>query len=186
MGFTAVPGAGAEPEIWVLGSSTYGAQLAAALGLPYGFASHFAPGMLDEALAIYRQMFRPSAVLDRPRVMVGFNVFAADTADEARFHATSMQQGFIALRTGQTSGRFRPPVAGYYESLAVGERAILDQMLAYTAIGTVDDVTAALATLLRRTQADEVIIGSQIFDHTARRRSFAIAAEAMAAVATGL
>ena len=112
LGFTAVPGAGAAPEIWILGSSTYGAQLAAALGLPYGFASHFAPAMLDEALAIYRRLFRPSTVLAEPRVMVGFNVFAADTAEEARFHATSMQQGYVALRTGQTGGRFRRPIAG--------------------------------------------------------------------------
>ena len=180
LGFTAVPGAGACPEMWILGSSTYGAQLAAMLGLPYGFASHFAPAMLDEALALYRRLFRPSAVLDRPRVMVGFNVFAADTIEEARFHASSMQRGFVALRTGQTSQGLRPPEAGYYENLPPSDRAMLDQMLACSAIGTRQDVAEALAALLRRTQADEVILGGQIFDQTARHRSFAIAAEAMA------
>jgi luciferase family oxidoreductase group 1 len=183
MGFTAVPGAGAAPEIWILGSSTYGAQLAAALGLPYGFASHFAPAMLDEALATYRRLFRPSAVLDRPHVMVGFNVFAADTAEEARFLATSMQQGFVALRTGQTGGGFRPPLAGYYESLPPAHRAMLDSAMAGGVIGAPGDVADAFAALLARTQADEVIVASQMFDHAARRHSFAIAAEAMKAVA---
>ena len=179
MGFTAVPGAGAVPEIRILGSSTYGAQLAAALGLPYGFASHFAPGMLDEALAIYRRQFRPSAVLNAPRVMVGFNAFAADTLEEARLLATSMQQSFVALRTGGTGGRLLPPKPGYYEALPDSHRAMLDQMLACTAIGTVQDVADKLAALLRRTQADEIIVGGQIFDHAARRHSFALTAEAM-------
>ena len=183
LGFTAVPGAGAAPELWVLGSSTYGAQLAAALGLPYGFASHFAPAMMDEALATYRRLFRPSAVLERPHVMVGFNVFAADTAEEARFQATSLQQRFIALRTGQADGPFPPPQAGYYEGLPVAHRAMLDQMLSCSAIGTAEDVASGLATLLARTAADEVIVASQIFDHAARRHSFALAAEAMRSVA---
>lgn len=182
LGFTATPGAGASPEIWILGSSTYGAQLAAALGLPYGFASHFAPAMLDEAISTYRRLFRPSAVLERPHVMVGFNVFAADTLEEARFHATSMQQRFVGLRTGKADARFEPPLAGYYESLPAPHRAMLDQMLACTAIGTLEDVANGLAALLERTKADEVIVASQIFDHTARRRSFALAAEAMRGV----
>jgi luciferase family oxidoreductase group 1 len=182
LGFTAVPGAGAAPEIWILGSSTYGAQLAAALGLPFGFASHFAPAMLDAAIATYRQQFRPSALLQRPHVMVGFNVFAADTAEEARLLATSMQQSFVRLRTGQAPGRFLPPQEGYYENLPEAQRAMLDHMLACTAIGTGEDVAKALAQVLERTGADEVIIGSPIFDHGARRHSFAIAAEAMRAV----
>ena len=183
MGFTAVPGAGAAPEIWILGSSTYGAQLAAALGLPYGFASHFAPAMLDEALATYRRLFRPSAVLDRPHVMVGFSVFAADTAEEAHFHASSMQQSMVALRTGQTSGGFPPPQAGYYESLPPAHRAMLDQTMAGGVIGAPRDVADAFAALLARTRADEVIVASQMFDDAARHRSFAIAAEAMMAAA---
>lgn len=178
-GFTAVPGAGASPELWILGSSTYGAQLAAMLGLPYGFASHFAPAMLDEAIATYRRLFRPSAVLARPYVMVGCNVFAADTMDHARFLATSTQQAFVALRTGQTPGRLPPPQEGYYERLPEAARAMLDQIFSCSAIGTPEDVTRLLRAMLARTGADEVIVGGQMFDHAARRHSFAIAAEAM-------
>ena len=179
MGFTATPGAGAHPQLWILGSSTYGAQLAAALGLPYGFASHFAPAMLDEALAVYRQQFRPSPWLDKPHVTVGFNIFAADTREEARFLASSMQQKFISLRTGNGRGRFQPPVEGYYESLPPAHRAMLDQTLACTAIGTREDVAEALAAILRRTGADEIMVAGQIFDHQARLKSYALAAEAM-------
>jgi len=182
LGFTATPGAGAAPQMWILGSSTYGAQLAAHLGLPYGFASHFAPAMLDEAVAVYRRNFRPSAWLEQPRVMVGFNIFAADTREEARFLASSMQQKFIALRTGHGRGRFQPPVEGYYESLPAGHRAMLDQTLSCSAIGTREDVAEALAAVLRRTGADEIMVASQIFDHDARLNSYAIAAEALRAV----
>ena len=183
LGFTAVPGAGASPELWILGSSTYGAQLAAMLGLPYGFASHFAPAMLDEAIATYRRLFRPSAVLQQPHVRVGCNVFAADTAQEAQFLATSTQQSFVALRTGQTPGRLPPPQAGYYERLPEAQRAMLDQIFSCSVIGTRDDVAHMLRSLVERTGADEVIIGGQMFDHAARRHSFSIAAEAMQAVA---
>ena len=183
LGFIATPGAGAAPEIWVLGSSTYGAQLAAALGLPYGFASHFAPALLDEAVATYRRLFRPSAVLDHPHVMVGFNVFAADTVEEARFHATSTQQRFVGLRTGQPDSRFEPPLEGYAENLPAAHRAMLNEMLSCSAIGTEEDVAKALTALLARTQADEVIVSGQIFDHAARKHSFALAAQAMRSVA---
>ena len=183
MGFTATPGAGAHPQMWILGSSTYGAQLAAALGLPYGFASHFAPAALDEALAVYRHQFRPSQWLDKPHVMVGFNIFAADTREEARFLATSMQQKFVSLRTGHGRGRFQPPVEGYYESLPPSHRAMLDDALACTAIGTREDVAEGLAAVLRRTGADELMVAGQIFDHAARIKSYAIAAEAMRSVA---
>ncbi|MBS0253664.1 MAG: LLM class flavin-dependent oxidoreductase [Proteobacteria bacterium] len=179
LGFTAVPGAGASPEMWILGSSTYGAQLAAMLGLPYGFASHFAPAMLDAAIATYRQLFRPSAVLQHPHVMIGCNVFAADTLEEARFLATSTQQSFVALRSGQTPGRLPPPQEGYYERLPEAQRAMLDQIFSCSVIGTHDDVVRMLAALLARTGADEVIVGGQMFDHAARRYSFSIAAEAM-------
>ncbi len=108
-GIVATPGAGARPQMWILGSSLYGAQLAAALGLPYAFASHFAPDALDDALAIYRRDFRPSAVLDKPHAMAGFNVFAADTDAEAELLASSQQQAFVALRTGRP-GKLPPPV----------------------------------------------------------------------------
>lgn len=183
MGFIATPGAGADPQMWILGSSTYGAHLAAAMGLPYGFASHFAPAMLDEAIAIYRQQFRPSAFLDKPHVMVGFNVFAADTESEARFLATSMQQTFISLRTGHGRGPFKPPLEGYYESLPAGHRIMLDQMLECSAIGSQAQVADAMAAMLRRTGADELMIAGQIFDHEARKRSFGIAAQAMQSLA---
>ena len=156
---------------------------AAALGLPYGFASHFAPALLDEAVATYRRLFRPSAVLDHPHVMVGFNVFAADTVEEARFHATSTQQRFVGLRTGQPDSRFEPPLEGYAENLPAAHRARLNEMLSSSAIGTEEDVAKALTALLARTQADEVIVSGQIFDHAARKHSFALAAQAMRSVA---
>lgn len=182
LGFTAVPGAGAAPELWILGSSTYGAQLAAALGLPFGFASHFAPAMLDEALAIYRRLFRPSATLATPHVMVACNVFAADSAEEARFLATSMQQSFVNLRTGGQPGGLQPPQEGYYESLPENLRLMLDQMLSCTAIGTRTDVARDLAAIALRTGADELIVASSIFDHAARKHSLSLAAEACHAV----
>lgn len=175
----AVPGAGAAIEMWILGSSTYGAQLAAALGLPYAFASHFAPALLDEALAVYRAQFRPSAVLERPHVMVAASAFAADTERDARLIASSWQQGFVALRTG-TPGKVKPPVAGYYETLHPQLRAMLDDVMRVSLIGTSDQVERQLAELIARTQADEIILASQIFDPGARRRSMAIVAEAMA------
>jgi luciferase family oxidoreductase group 1 len=181
LGFIATPGAGANVEMWILGSSTFGAQLAAALGLPFGFASHFAPGMMDEAIAIYRSHFRPSEHLAKPYVMVGFNVFAADTEEEARLVASSMQQGFIALRTGQP-GKVKPPVASYYDSLPPPARAMLDDVLSVSSIGTVEQVRRDLDAIIRRTGADEIIVTSQIFDHDARKRSIAIAAEAMEAL----
>lgn len=179
IGFTATPGAGADIEMWILGSSTFGAQLAAALGLPYGFASHFAPGLMDQAIEIYRQNFRPSAFLDKPRVMVGFNIFAADSDEEAQFLATSMQQSFVALRTG-TPGKLKPPVAGYADTLPPQAKAMLDDVLSVSSIGTTAQVARDLDAFIRRTDADEVIVTSQIFDHAARKRSIAIAAEAMA------
>ncbi len=181
-GFKAVPGAGADVALWILGSSTYGAQVAAALGLPYGFASHFAPQMLDQALAIYRANFRPSAVLAQPYVSVGFNVFAADSDAEAELVASSMQQTFVALRTGAVGGGFRPPVPGYYDSLPAPVQRMLDDTMTCAATGTRAVVSERLAAFIARTQADEVIVTSQIYDHTARLSSIAIAAEAMALV----
>lgn len=180
LGFTAVPGAGADVGIWILGSSTYGAQVAAALGLPYGFASHFAPQMMDQALAIYRANFRPSAMLARPYVSVGFNVFAADSDEEAHLVASSMQQSFVALRTGTIRGGFLPPLAGYYDSLPAPLKHMLDETMTCAAIGTRDVVAQRLAKFIERTQADEVIVTSQIYDHAARKRSITIASEAMA------
>jgi luciferase family oxidoreductase group 1 len=178
-GIRATPGAGAKPQLWILGSSLFGAQLAAMLGLPYAFASHFAPDALDQALAIYRRDFRPSAQLDRPYAMAGFNVFAADTDAEAERLASSQQQSTVSLRTG-TPRQLPPPVPGYRESLGLHERAILDHALGCSAIGGPATVARQLAAFVRRTGVDEVLVTSAMYDHDARKRSIAIAAEAMA------
>ena len=177
-GIIATPGAGAKPELWILGSSTFGAQLAAMLGLPYAFASHFAPDALDMAMAIYRRDFRPSAQLEKPYAMAGFNVFAADTREEAEYLASSQQQQFIALRTGNP-GKMKPPVRGYRESLPPMHAAMLDQVLSCTAIGTRDEVADGIAAFVKRTGVDEVMLTSAIHDHDARRHSIALAADAM-------
>ena len=172
----AVPGKGLKVPLWILGSSQFGAQLAAALGLPYAFASHFAPGMLMQAIELYRANFRPSAQLDKPYVMLGFNVFAADTDDEAHLLATSVQQAFVNLRSGRPA-RLKPPVPGYLDSLGAGERAMLDQVLSCSAIGSPQTVARELQAFAARTGADELMITSQIFDHAARLRSYDIAAQ---------
>ncbi len=177
-GIRATPGAGAKPDLWILGSSTFGAQLAAMLGLPYAFASHFAPDALDQALDIYRRDFRPSAQLDRPYAMAGFNVFAADTDEEAEFLSSSQQQAFVALRTGNP-GRMRPPVAGYRDSLPPQHAAILNHVLQCSAVGTPEKVARGLAAFVERTGVDEVMITSSIYDHEARKKSVALAAKAM-------
>ncbi|MBU6265940.1 MAG: LLM class flavin-dependent oxidoreductase [Sphingomonadales bacterium] len=182
VGITATPGAGANPELWILGSSTFGAQLAAYLGLPYGFASHFAPGMIDEALRVYRANFRPSAVLNKPHVMAGYNVIGADSDDEAALLATSMQQGLVALWSGETRGGLRPPVAGFFETLSAQQKAGLAQFHAFTSVGTRATLRDGFAAFLERTGADEVIVTSQVWDHAARMNSIAIAAEAFADV----
>ncbi|HEY1102340.1 MAG TPA: LLM class flavin-dependent oxidoreductase [Burkholderiaceae bacterium] len=179
----AVPGRGAKVPVWILGSSTFGAQLAAMLGLPYAFASHFAPAQMMEAIAIYRESFRPSAQLARPYVMLGFNVFAADTDAEAAFRATSMQQAFVNLRLGRP-GQLPPPVQGYVDSLGPQERAILSTVLSCSAIGAPDTVRAAMQAFVTRTGADELMVTSQIFDHAARLQSYAITATLQAAPAS--
>lgn len=172
----AVPGQGLNIPVWILGSSLFGAQLAAALGLPYAFASHFAPQQLMQAIALYRANFRPSAQLTKPYVMLGFNIFAADSDEEAAFRATSMQQAFVNLRIGRP-GRLPPPVADYANHVAPQERAMLDSVLSCAAIGAAGAVRASLEAFIERTGADELMITSQIFDHAARLRSYEITAE---------
>ena len=174
----AVPGTGLNVPLWILGSSLFGAQVAAALGLPYAFASHFAPAQMMAAIATYRAQFRPSRQLERPYVMLGFNVFGADTLEEARFRATSMQQAFVNLRSGRPS-QLPPPLEGYLERIGPQERALLDQVMSCASIGTPDMVRADLLEFTRRTGADELMLTSQIFDHGARLRSFEIAAQAV-------
>lgn len=174
----AIPGEGLNVPIWILGSSTFGAQLAAMLGLPYAFASHFAPQQLDAALDVYRSSFRPSRQLDRPYVMLGFNMFAAETDEEAQVLATSLQQAFVSLRTGQPTP-LKAPVPGYLDGLPPPHRMALDQALSCSAIGSPATVKAAVEAFVARTGADELMITSQIYDHPARRRSFEIAATLM-------
>jgi luciferase family oxidoreductase group 1 len=175
----AIPGEGLNVPLWILGSSLFGAQLAAMLGLPYAFASHFAPAQMMEAIGVYRESFQPSAQLDRPYVMLGFNAFAADSADEAELLATSVQQAFVNLRSG-TPAKLPPPVANYAETLPPQARAMLDQVLTCSAIGDAAMVAERIEAFVERTGADELMITSQIYDHTARLRSYEIVAEAMA------
>ena len=176
----AVPGTGLNVPMWILGSSTFGAQLAAHLGLPYAFASHFAPAQMLQAIATYRTNFRPSSRLAKPYVMLGFNIFAADTDEEAQFRASSSQQAFVNLRSGRP-GRLPPPVEGYISRIGLQERTILDQVLSCAAIGSPDTVRKALQTFIARTGADELMVTAQIFDHAARLRSYQIAAEVRSA-----
>jgi luciferase family oxidoreductase group 1 len=171
----AVPGVGSNVPLWILGSSLFGAQVAAALGLPFAFASHFAPAMMMEAIDIYRSRFRPSAQLHEPYVMLGFNVFAADTDAQAHLLATSMQQAFVNLRTGRP-GQLPPPVEGYANQLPPAARAMLDEVLSCSAIGSPETVRDALAAFIARTRPQELMITSQIFDHSARLHSYRITA----------
>ncbi|HEY5723393.1 MAG TPA: LLM class flavin-dependent oxidoreductase [Allosphingosinicella sp.] len=174
----AIPGEGLEVPVWILGSSLYGAQLAAMLGLPFAFASHFAPAMMTDALKVYRDRFQPSPQLDRPYAMLGFNAFAADTDEEAELLVTSLEQAFVNLHMGNP-GKLQPPVAGYAESLPTSARALLRQVLSCSAIGSPAKVKSAIEAFVQRTGADELMITSQIYDHDARLRSFEIVAEAM-------
>jgi luciferase family oxidoreductase group 1 len=181
-GVKAVPGTGSRVPVWLLGSSTFGAQLAARLGLPFAFASHFAPGMLMQALQVYRASFRPSEYLARPYAMVGVNIFAADTEADAKRLATSLQQAFIHLRRG-TPGPLAPPVDTMDGLWSAMERAGVEQALAYSAIGTPDAVQRQLDAIITETGADELMLTGQIFDHAARLRSFEIAAEVRGRIA---
>jgi luciferase family oxidoreductase group 1 len=173
----AVPGAGLEVPIWILGSSLFGAQLAAALGLPYAFASHFAPALMMQAIELYRAQFQPSEQLQSPYVMLGLNVFAADTDDEAQLLFTSLQQAFVNLRRGQP-GPLLPPVKGYAEQLTPMEHLALGETLSCSVVGSPDVVRRGLADFIARTGADELMVTAQIFDHAARLRSIEITAAA--------
>jgi luciferase family oxidoreductase group 1 len=176
----AVPGVGLKVPLWILGSSLYGAQLAAALGLPFAFASHFAPQMLDQALALYREQFQPSEQLDRPYAMAGVSLVAADSDAEARRLFTSQQQSFVALRTG-SPGPLPPPLEDLAAQLQPADRLFVDHSLAHAIVGGPETVKAGLAAFLQRTRADEVIVTSQVYDHAARLRSFELAAQAFRA-----
>jgi luciferase family oxidoreductase group 1 len=180
----AVPGAGLRVPIWLLGSSTFSAQLAALLGLPFAFASHFAPAALMPALDLYRSLFQPSEQLQRSYAMVGVNVFAADTDAEARPLITSRQQQAVNLRRG-TPGQLPPPVDNMDDLWSPLEREGVAQALAYSVIGTPETVERGLQAIIEQTGADELMLTAQIFDHAARLRSFQIAAEVRDRMAGG-
>ena len=169
----AVPGAGLDVPFWILGSSTYGAQLAALLGLPYAFASHFAPAYMEQAIAIYRQMFKPSAQRAAPHVMLGVNVIAAETDAEARYLFTSVQQSFLNSRRGRPS-KLPAPIEDIGSILDQYGRMILDDALSCSIVGSPDTVRQGLQDFARRTGADELMVTANIYDHAKRLRSFTI------------
>jgi luciferase family oxidoreductase group 1 len=176
----AVPGADTHVPLWILGSSTYGAQLAAMLGLPYAFASHFAPEALEQALAIYRARFEPGQI-ERPHAMVGVNVIAADTDVEARRLFTSAQQSFVNMFRG-TRGKLLPPIDDIEAYWSPQEKAQASAMLRCSIVGGPETVRRGLAQFLEQTGADELMVASAIWDHAARKRSYQILAEAHAAL----
>jgi luciferase family oxidoreductase group 1 len=175
----ATPGFGAAVELWMLGSSLFGAQLAARLGLPYAFASHFAPDHLDAALTAYRTQFRPSAALDRPHAMAAMTVICGETDEEAELLASSQDQSFVRLRSGDP-GKLPPPIPGYRQSLPESAQAMLERLSVARAVGSPETVAGRIARFVERTRADEIVVSGATFDPAARRRSLELT---MAAVA---
>jgi luciferase family oxidoreductase group 1 len=171
----AIPGQGLKIPVWILGSSDFGARLAARLGLPYAFASHFAPDYLHHALETYRELFRPSVQLERPYVMLGVNAFVADTDEEARYLFTSLQQQFLNLIRNRP-GEVPPPVESMDGLIGPVEEAHLARMTRISAVGSPATARAALESIVSATGADELMLTAQIFDHKARLRSFELAA----------
>ena len=172
----ATPGAGTNVPIWILGSSLFGAQLAAMLGLPFAFASHFAPAALDQAITIYREKFEPSEQLAEPYVMLGDNICAATTDEEAGYLRTSSLQSFVNLRRG-VPGKLPPPVEGYEEQLSGAEQAMVQDLSRCAAVGSPTSVKSQIEAFLEETQADELIIVSSVYEHEARLRSYEITAD---------
>ena len=173
----AVPGAGLEVPVWILGSSLFGARLAAALGLPYAFASHFAPAAMTEALAIYHRDFRPSAHLRQPYAMLALNVVGADSRGEARRLFTTLQQTFVRLRRGEV-GLVPPPIDDIEAFWSPAEKAMVEQALACSVVGDAADLREGIAAFIDRHRPDELMLTGNIFDHAARLRSFALASQA--------
>lgn len=172
----ATPGAGTQVPLWILGSSLFGAQLAAMLGLPFAFASHFAPQAMDQAIEIYRDKFEPSEQLSQPHVMLGYNVCAAETEEEAQLLRTSSLQSFVNLRRG-VPGKLPPPIENFEESLSASEQQMLAAMSRAAAVGTSESVETQIRDFLGETQADELIVVCSIYDHQARLRSYEITSE---------
>jgi luciferase family oxidoreductase group 1 len=177
----AVPGSNSNVPLWILGSSLYGAQMAAAYGFPFGFASHFAPQMLDQALAIYRGSFRPSARQPKPHALIGVNIIAAETDDEARYLATSQQMSFANLVRG-TRKLTQPPIEDIDTYWTPQERAQASHMLNFSIIGNAETVRKGIIALLARTEADELMVVSDMYDPEKRRRSFEIIAGVMSEI----
>ncbi|OJT96654.1 MAG: hypothetical protein BGN82_02395 [Alphaproteobacteria bacterium 65-7] len=172
----AIPGAGTKVPVWILGSSHFGAQLAAALGLPYAFASHFAPDDLTVAVQLYRQQFRPSRWLQTPYVMLGLNACLADSDEEARLLFTSVQQAVVNLRTGRP-GPLPPPLPGYEDRLEPRQAATVSHVLRCAIVGDPARAAAALSDFIAAHRPDELMVTSQIFDAAARRKSYGILAD---------
>ncbi len=179
----AIPGLGTHVPVWILGSSLYGAQLAAYFGLPYAFASHFAPMMLEQALAVYRQDFRPSKWLARPYAMIAAGVCAADTDEEARHLRSSQLLAFARLRSGRP-GKLPRPQDDLSQEVPPPVMAQVEQALSVSATGSPETVERQLSAILRRYRPDELMITGMIHDHAARRRSTTIAAEVLATLTT--
>ena len=177
---TATPGLGADLDLWILGSSLFGAQLAAQLGMRYAFASHFAPEQLDAALSTYRSQFRPSPSLDAPYVMAGMSVITAETDRDAETLASSQDQVFVRMRTGKF-GLLPPPIPDYRASLSLADRAILDRLDPARAVGSPATVRERIARFVERTRADEIIVSGPIFDPLARQHSLRLTQEALRA-----
>lgn len=177
----AVPGAGLKVPVWLLGSSLYSAQMAAELGLPFAFASHFAPGFMQSAIEIYRTRFKPSETLARPHVMLGLNVFAADSDDEARRLFTSLQQQFVNLVRG-VPGQLAPPLDHIDDFWRPDEKAHIERSLSCSVVGSPDTVARGLQAFIDDTGADELMITAQMYDHAARLRSFGIVSEVRASL----
>jgi luciferase family oxidoreductase group 1 len=171
----AIPGAGLDVPVWILGSSLYGAQLAAMLGLPYAFASHFAPAGMEQAITIYRARFQPSEQLATPQVMLGLNICAAETDADARRLFTSHQLRTINNRTGNR-GPLAPPIDDFESRLSARERVILQHALSCSVVGSPDTVKRGRTAFIERTGADEIMVAAHIYDHAARVRSYEIAA----------
>ncbi|GAA5056030.1 LLM class flavin-dependent oxidoreductase [Erythrobacter westpacificensis] len=175
---TATPGRGAKVEMWMLGSSLFGAQLAARLGLPYAFASHFAPTHLDEALRIYRQDFRPSEALEKPHVMAAMGVMCAETDEEAELLSSSQDQAFVRLRTGEP-GKLPPPIPGYRDTLPMQARAMLEGMDVARAVGSPATVREKIGRFIERTKADEIVVAGATHDPAARQESLKLTMSAL-------
>lgn len=174
----ATPGFGAGIEFWMLGSSLFGAQLAAKLGMPYAFAAHFAPDHLDAALAVYRRDFEPSEQCEKPHVMVAMNIFAAESDEEAELIASSQQQSFVRLRSGNP-GKLPPPIAGYRDGLPAPAKAMLEHLGQAAAVGTPAKVCEQIQAFVERTQADEIISCGATYEPEARIRSLEITMDAI-------